>query len=88
MKKSFQIPKEKLTFSPVLAFPDFHALCIMGTDASSIAFGAVLAQKKEDGKIRPIQFARMTTNSAESNYLPCEREAIALFMPLRSPGCT
>ena len=50
MRKSFLALKEKLTSPPVLAFPNFDVPFIVETDASSVAIGAALAQKKEDEK--------------------------------------
>lgn len=53
------------------------------TDASATAIGDVLAQKQDDGKVRPIQFASRTMNAAEKNYSACEREALAVIFALR-----
>ena len=49
MQKAFEELKQKLTSPPVLAFPNFEKSFVVETDASSVAVGAVLAQRKEDG---------------------------------------
>ena len=53
------------------------------TDASSVSVRAVLAQKKEDGKIHPIQYAICKMNKSERKYSACEREALAVFFALK-----
>lgn len=66
MDDSFSILKDALTSPPVLSFPDFEHPFSVRTDASSAEIGAVLAQKKVDGKIHPIQFASRTMTAAEN----------------------
>lgn len=54
MEEEFVNIKLALTSPPVLlVFPDFKILFSVETDASSVAIGAVLAKKKEDGKVEP-----------------------------------
>ena len=55
----------------------------METDASSLFVGAVLAQKKEDGKINPIQYASRTMKSSECKYSVFERETLAVIHALK-----
>ena len=83
MRVAFDTLKERLTSPPLLAFPDFDAPFVVETDASSVAIGAVLAQKKEDGKVHPIQYASRTMTAAERNYSACEREALAVIFALK-----
>lgn len=42
----------------------------------------MLAQKEAVKKIRPIQYANRTTNSAERKYFACEREELAVISAL------
>lgn len=53
---AFMKLKEMLTPPPVLAFPRFDYLFIVETNASSRAFGTVLTQKQESGKIKPVYY--------------------------------
>jgi hypothetical protein len=43
--------KELLTSAPILVFPDFKVPFVLSTDASSVALGAVLEQRQEDGRL-------------------------------------
>ena len=83
MLEAFEKLKLKLTSPPVLTFPDFEKLYVVETDASSVAVGAVMAQRKEDRKVHPIQLASRTMTSAERKYYACEREALAVIFGLK-----
>ncbi|CDF33201.1 unnamed protein product [Chondrus crispus] len=83
MQEAFDELRIKLTSPPVLAYPDFEKAFVVETDASSVSVGAVLAQKKEDGKIHPIQYASRTMNTSERKYSACEREALAVIFALK-----
>lgn len=56
-KESVPFSGVEAHYHPVLAFPGFEVLSTAETNASSISPGAVLAQKKAGGKVRPLQFA-------------------------------
>lgn len=58
----------KLASPSVLALSDFEQQFIVETDASSIAIGSMFSQKKEDGKLHPVQFVIRTMNTSERNY--------------------
>lgn len=62
MKNSFNSLKDAMTCPPVLSFPDFDKAFVVETDASAVAIGAVFAQKKEEGKIHPVQLPSRTMN--------------------------
>ena len=51
----------------MLAFPNFELDFILETDASGDGLGAVLAQKYQDGGIRPVAFASRTLQPHEKN---------------------
>lgn len=77
---AFQHLKQLLTEAPVLAFPDFARDFILETDASGVGVGAVLAQKQEDGTVRPVAYASRTLQRHEKNYGVTEMEALAVSM--------
>lgn len=56
------------------------------TDASVVAAGAVLAQKKKDRKIHTIQYSNRVTKFAEHKYLACEQEASVVISALQNLG--
>ena len=84
MRVAFDTLKERLKSPPLLAFADFDVPFVVETDASSVAIGSVLVQKKEDGKVHPIQYASRTMTAPERNYSACEREALAVIIALKN----
>ena len=53
---AFDHLKQILIDAPVLAFPNFDREFILETDASGVGLGAILAQKQQDGTVRPIAY--------------------------------
>jgi hypothetical protein len=53
-------------------------------DASGFAVGAVLLQKKEDGKRHPVGYYSATLNKAERNYDIYNLELLAIVKALRN----
>jgi len=49
-------------------------------DASSLGFGAVLLQIKEDGKLHPIFYFSKRTSIAESKYHSFELETMPIIL--------
>jgi hypothetical protein len=62
-QKAFQGMKDKLCTTPVL-YPNFELRFILSTDASKIAFAAILSQE-QNGVERPIPYASRQMNKAE-----------------------
>ena len=62
---AFQELKERLTTSPVLAYPSFDQDFVLETDASISGLGAVLAQVQSDGKLHPITYASPSLSPPE-----------------------
>ena len=79
---AFEILKEKLTTSPILAFPLPNLPFILDTDASDQAVGAVLSQVQE-GKERVIAYLSKSLITAEQNYCVTRRELLAVVTALR-----
>ena len=57
-----------VTSEPVLYQPDFAKQFELEVDASLFAIGAVLFQKDEEGRHRPISYFSQALNPAERNY--------------------
>lgn len=82
MPEAFDDLKEAETTPPVMSFCDFTKPLSMGNDASSLAVGAVLAQREEDGKLHPIKFASRTMKDPERKFAICKRETLAVIFEL------
>jgi ribonuclease HI len=67
---------------PVLAHPILTDPFELEVDASSFAMGAVLLQKKEDGKKHPIAYYSKTLSAAERNYDVYDLELLAIVNAL------
>jgi hypothetical protein len=57
--------QNRVTSEPVLAHPELDKPFKLKVDASGFAVGAVLLQKKEDGKKHPITYFSKTLNKAQ-----------------------
>ena len=77
-QQAFDGLKRLLTEVPVLAYPVFEKPFLLETDASGTGLGAVLAQKQEDGSVRPIAYASRTLQSHERNYGVTELEGLGV----------
>lgn len=79
-QQSFQLLKDCLTSTPVLAYADFTKPFVLEIDASHAGHGAVLAQD-HDRQRKPIAFASRGLRPAEknmSNYSSRKLELLAL----------
>jgi hypothetical protein len=74
----FEELKTRVTTEPVLAHPVLTDPFELEVDASGFAMGAVLLQKKEDGKKHPIVYYSKTLNAAEQNYDVYDLELLAI----------
>ena len=75
--------KTLVTSEPVLAHPDLRDQFEMEVDASGFAVGAVLMQRKEDGRRHPIGYYSATLNEAERNYDIYDLELLAIVKAFR-----
>ena len=75
---AFEKLKEKLTTTPILAFPDFSCTFLLDTDASDYGIGAVLSQVATDGGERVIAYASRVLSKPERNYCVTRRELLAV----------
>ena len=74
---AFEELKERLTTTPILAFPDFSHTFILDTDASDYGIGAVLSQVAADGGEKVIAYASQVLSKPERNYCVTHREMLA-----------
>ena len=77
-ENAFQILKNKLVSSDVLAFPDDNAPTEIHCDASSYGLGATLVQI-QNGKERVIAYASRCLKKHEKNYTATELECLAVI---------
>lgn len=76
--KAFNKCKENLSHATMLAHPDCHASLGIACDASDIAIGAVLQQRKA-GSWQPLAFFSRKLNLAQQKYSPYDRELLAVY---------
>jgi hypothetical protein len=78
MKEAFTQLKVAFTTAPILAHHDPARQCIVETDASDFAIGAVVSQKQDDGKLHPVAFHSRKFTPAEMNYEVHDKELLAI----------
>jgi ribonuclease HI len=81
-QQAFEELKTRVTMEPVLAHPVLTDPFELEVDASGFAMGAVLLQKKEDGKKHPIAYYSKTLSAAEWNYDVYDLELLAIVNAL------
>jgi len=74
---AFKALKQALMEATSLAFPIPNVTCILDTDASEVAIGAVLSQKI-DGTERPIAFFSRAIKETQRKYCTTRRELLAV----------
>jgi hypothetical protein len=77
MEESFEALKERCTTAPILTHFDPTKICIVKTDASDFVSGAILSQKDEDGRLRPIAFHSRKFQPVEINYEVHDNELLS-----------
>jgi len=81
-QRAFDALKEALCVAPILAFPQPNVPCILDTDTSDVAVGAVLSQMV-DGIERPIAFFSRVMGKSQRAYCATRRELLAVVMALQ-----
>jgi len=79
---AFEALKKALVEATSLAFPVPQEPCILDTDASDVAVGAVLSQRI-DGVERPTAFFSRVMNVTQRNYCTTRRELLAVICALQ-----
>ena len=76
--------KHRLCTAPVLAYPQRELASIVDCDASDIAVGAVLMQRRKDGVEQVVQYASHTLDHAQRRWPIVEREAYAVVWAINT----
>lgn len=76
---AFNTLKNKLASKPVLKIYDSKAPTELHTDASCVAYAAILLQKDVKGDLHPVYYMSKRTTDAESRYTSYELEALAII---------
>lgn len=79
---AFDTLRQLFTSAPVLIHHDPDRPSLLETDASGYAYGAVLSQKNNDGKIHPIAFMSKSMTPAERHYDIYDKEMLAIVRAL------
>nr|GEX51221.1 reverse transcriptase domain-containing protein [Tanacetum cinerariifolium] len=74
---AFQALKKKLTEAPILVAPDWDLPFELMCDASDLALGAVLGQRKTK-HFQPTHYASKTMTGAQAHYIMTEKELLAV----------
>ncbi|XP_070025714.1 uncharacterized protein [Nicotiana sylvestris] len=79
--RALKLIKEKLVSAPIMVTLDWSQPFRIMCDASDVAVGAVLGQRK-DKMFRPIYDASRTLNNAQVNYATIEKEFFIVVLTL------
>jgi hypothetical protein len=78
MELAFDELKRRFTTAPILRHLDPKKVCVVETDASDFALGAVISQKGDDGRLHPVAFHSRKFTPAEINYEIHDKELLAI----------
>jgi hypothetical protein len=81
-QEAFDTLKAAMVSAPVLVYSDHERPYLLETDASDVAYGAVLSQKQDDDKWHPVAFLSKSMSPAERNYAVHDRELLAIIRAL------
>ena len=76
--KAFETLNQACMKSPVLAFADYSNEFLLETNASKEGLGAVLSQKKDDGRFHLVAYGSWALTMHEKNYHSTKLEFLAL----------
>ena len=82
-QQAFERLKKLLTEAPILAYPNFKKPFDLKTDTSGAGLGAVLAQRQEDGSVRPVAYASRALQKHERNYRITELEGLGVVWAVK-----
>ena len=81
--EAFNILKEKLISSPILAFANTQKPFFISVDASGSALGFVLGQRDSEGREVVISYGGRALRGTELKWNICERECLALVEAIK-----
>lgn len=82
-ERAFNTLKQKLTTTPILAYPDYSKEFKLTVDASNFACGGVLSQE-HDGSDKPIAYVSKTFKKCEISKHITEKELKAIHFAIKS----
>ena len=80
-QRAFDLVKDELSKTPVLALYDQNRETTVSADASSYGLGAVLRQRT-NGTLHPVAYASRAMTPTEQRYSQIEKEALATTLSL------
>jgi hypothetical protein len=83
--EAFELLKKKCLGHEILALPDYNKSFELETDASGLGLGAVLSQRQEDKKVRPVSYGSRSLTPSEANYHSTKQEFLALKWAITVP---
>jgi hypothetical protein len=78
MNKAFDELKKQFINAPILKHYDPNRQCILETDASNFALGAILSQRSDDNALHPIAYHSRKFTPTEINYEIHDKELLAI----------
>ena len=81
--EAFNLLKQKLTSSPILAFPNMQEPFFLSVDASGSAIGFILGQHDASGREVVISYGGRALRGTEIKWSICERECLALVEAIK-----
>jgi len=82
-EKAFQLLKQLLCSSPVVAAPNFSRPFKLAVDASNLGAGAVLFQEDDNSLDHPVSYFSKKFDRHQLNYSTVEKEALGLVLALK-----
>lgn len=82
LQRAFTDCKTSIAQATLLAHPDSTAELAIQTDASDVAIGAVLQQRKGDNW-QPLSFFSRKLKNAQRKYSPYDRELLSIYEAIR-----
>lgn len=82
-KRSLEAVRRELASERVLAHFEPDAQLVLAVDAGPAGLGAVLAQRGDDGRERPLAYASRSLTASERNYSQIQKEATAIIFGVK-----